>query len=77
MSNPEGLPAALVNFINYVLAGGVPLPVRHVFFGASLHALRNKDAGIRPIVVGLTLRRLASKIASHWAMEYMLPELAP
>jgi len=30
-----------------------------------------------PIAVRLTLRKLASKIASRWAMEYMMPELAP
>ena len=28
----------LVDFINLVLSGGVPLLVRHVFFGANLHA---------------------------------------
>jgi len=49
MSSPEGLPLALVDFINHVLAGGIPLPVCHVFFGASLHALRKKDGGLRPI----------------------------
>jgi len=69
MSSSEGLPAAL--------AGGVPLPVRHVLLGASLHALRKEDGGLRPIAVGLTLRRLASKIASCWAMKYTMPELAP
>jgi len=66
----------LVDFINHVLAGGVPLPVPHVFFGASLHALRKKDGGLHPIAVGLTLRRLEFKIASCLAMEYIMPELA-
>jgi len=31
----------------------------------------------RPIAIGLTLPRLVSKIASRWAMEYFVPELAP
>jgi len=77
MSSPDGLPAALVDFINLVLAGGLPPPVRHVFFGASICALRKRDGCISPIAVGLTLRRLASKIANRWAMEYLWPELAP
>jgi len=37
-----------------------------VFFGANLHALRKKDGGLRPIAVGLTLRRLVSKVANSW-----------
>lgn len=77
MSGPEGLPTALTNFMNLVLSGGVPQPVRHVFFGANLHALRKKDGGIRPIAVGLTLRRLASKIVCRWAADRLLPDLAP
>jgi len=57
--------SSLVNFVNHVLSGGVPEPVRHVFFGANLHALRKKDGGLRPTAVGLTLRRLTSKVVNR------------
>jgi len=30
MSSPEGLPAALANFLSMVLSGGVPLPIRAI-----------------------------------------------
>ena len=49
------------------LAGGVPADVRPIFFGASLHALKKKEGGIRPISIGLTLRRLISNVANTWA----------
>ena len=77
MLGPEGLPTALATFVNLVLSGSVPQPVCHAFLGASLHVLRKKDGGIRPIAVGLILRRLASKIACRWATDRMLPELLP
>jgi len=68
----------LVDFANIVLSGGVPKEVRHIFFGANLHALKKKDGGLRPVVVGLTLRRLVSKIANRWEWETrMSPILAP
>jgi len=51
-------------------------PVCMCSFGQSLRP-QKKSGGLRPIAVGLTLRRLASKIANHWAMEYLGPELAP
>jgi len=76
MSSPEGLTAALADFLSMVLSGGVPIPIRAVFFGAKLHALKKKHGGLRPIAVGLTLRRLASKIASHFAIERLLPILS-
>ena len=55
--------ASLTNFTNFVLAGKVPEWVRPHFFGASLLAFAKKDGGVRPIAVGVTLRRLAAKVA--------------
>ena len=49
--------------MNLVLAGKTPEWARAFFFGASLFAFNKNDGGIRPIAVGLTLRRLAAKIA--------------
>ncbi len=49
------------------MEGKVPLSVRPIFFGANLFALGKKDGGVRPIAVGLTLRRMVAKIANYWA----------
>jgi len=43
-----------------VLAGRCPKSLDPVFFGDRMLALNKKCGGIRPIAVGLTLRRLAS-----------------
>ena len=54
---------AVTVFVNLVLAGKCPtkwLPL----FGCRLIALNKKSGGIRPIVIGLTLRRLVSKCAN-------------
>lgn len=69
--------ASLADFANLVLAGGVPAAVRPVFFGASLLAFSKKDGGIRPIAVGLTLRRLVSKMAATRALAGCIAILAP
>ncbi len=45
-----------------MLAGRVPTEVCPLLYGASLCALKKKDGDIRPIAVGFTLRRLASKL---------------
>ena len=68
---------ALTEFVNIVLAGGVPEEVRAVFFGASLFAFKKKDGGIRPIAVGLTLRRLVAKVANTKALALCSPFLSP
>jgi len=68
--------SSLVNFVNHVLSRGVPEPVRNVFFGANLHALRKKSGGLRPIAVCLTLRRLTSKVENRWGSARMSPLLA-
>jgi len=67
----------LTAWSNLVLAGGVPLLVRQVFFGASLFAINKKDGGVRPIAVGLTLRRLVAKASNRWAISKCLDILMP
>ena len=54
----------LAEFYNLVLAGRVPVNVRPSFLGATLFPFLKKDGGIRPIAVGLTLRRLIAEVAN-------------
>jgi hypothetical protein len=68
---------SLAEFCNLVLAGGVPEDVRPAFFGASLFPFAKKDGGIRPIAVGLTLRRLVAKVANSRALQSCTSLLAP
>ena len=72
-----GMVEALAEFSNLVLAGGVPERARAHSFGGTLHAFNKSDGGIRPIAVGLTLRRLVSKVACTKAVEKCRPILAP
>ena len=46
----------------FIVQGNAPLCVHPILFGATLIALHNKEGGIRPISIGLTLRHLAAKI---------------
>jgi hypothetical protein len=55
---------ALTAFVNMLMAGKCPINVAPIFFGGRLIALDKKSGGIRPIAIGLTLRRLASKCAN-------------
>jgi hypothetical protein len=66
---------ALVNSI--AAGGGMPDSVKPYFFGGRLIALSKKDGGIRPIVVGQTLRRLTSKLISSYATEKVAGSLMP
>ena len=55
---------ALVLFFNEIIfKGKVPTEACAFFYGGNLIALPKKCGGIRPIAIGNTLRRLASKIA--------------
>ena len=56
--------SSLTEFVNLILSGGVPEFAVGVFYGASLCALSKKDGGVRPIAVGNTLRRLATKVGA-------------
>ena len=69
--------SSLTRFINLVISGKVPLPVRPFFFGANLIGLNKPDGGIRPIAIGCTLRRLSAKCASSlyvkkWVLCFLL-----
>jgi hypothetical protein len=69
--------ATLSEFANLVLAGGVPMQIRPSFFGATLLPFKKKDGGLRPIAVGLTLRRLIAKSAAISLAPICTPFLAP
>ena len=68
---------SLADFANLVLEGGVPLAVRPAFFGATLLPFTKKDGGLRPIAVGVTLRRLVAKAAASIATTACAPLLIP
>ena len=54
---------ALCNFFNkIVFPGNVPKEICATLYGANLIALSKPCGGVRPIAIGLTLRRLAGKI---------------
>ncbi|XP_055327589.1 uncharacterized protein LOC129580882 [Paramacrobiotus metropolitanus] len=55
---------SLAAFANIMLQGAIPQEIADKLHGGNLFAFRKKDSGIRPIVVGTSLRRLASRIAS-------------
>jgi len=55
--------------VNLVIAGHCPTDVAPVFIGGRLLALNKKTGGIRPIAIGLTLRRLASKCANSFGIK--------
>ena len=71
--------SVFTNFTNIhvVLSGETPQPVQFTFFGATLIALQKKGGGLRPIAVGLTLRRLAAKCLGSRVLQPMLTLLAP
>ena len=73
----EQLLSTLTSFVNFVLGGGVPEEVRHVFFGANLIAFNKPDGGLRPIAAGNVLRRLVSKVAAAGVLNQVLPHLMP
>ena len=73
----ETLLDSITDFVNFVLLGKTPTWIRPFFFGASLFAFSKKDGGIRPIAVGLTLRRLTAKIACRYVSDKCTAILKP
>jgi len=67
----------LTSFVNMVLRGEVPDFATSTFFGASLCALSKKDRSVRPIAVGNTLRRLATKVGALPLTPALGEELRP
>ena len=56
--------SVLKQLVNCILAGRVPSSIAAHFYGAVLFAATKKNGGFRPVAVGETLRRLASKVAA-------------
>ena len=59
---------SLTKLINLIGDGKIPEPLRPFFFGAKLIALIKIDGGLRPIAIGNTLRRIASKCTGSKAL---------
>ena len=57
------LTTALTSLVNLALRGEIPRTARESFFTASLLALEKSCGGVRPIAIGSTYRRLATKVA--------------
>ena len=67
----------LTAFVNYILRGELPAFILPLFYGARLIALDKKDGGIRPIAVGKTLRRLATKAGMSTEAIFLGDDLSP
>ena len=68
---------ALTDLVNLVLGGRVPEFAVPTFFGATLCGLRKRGGGIRPVAVGCTFRRLATKIGARPLSSALGSELSP
>ncbi|KAK8387179.1 hypothetical protein O3P69_018082 [Scylla paramamosain] len=69
--------SALTELCYFTIAGNIPEHTREAFFGASLTAIKKKDGGMRPIVVGSIYRRLASKLLAKRMSSTLAAELNP
>ena len=68
----EALLNVLVNFYNLIVyPGEISTQILPTFYGANLLALDKPGGGIRPIAVGLTLRRLSEKQLCPKCMIYV------
>ena len=68
---------SLTSLVNTFLNCKISDFARILFFSANLTNLRKKDGGIRPMAVGNILRRLASKVANHFASHKVSNLLRP
>ena len=66
-----------MGIITLILEGRTPKSICPLLFGATLIPLRKKSGGIRPIAIGCTIRRLASKCAVLHALNSVPHLLAP
>ena len=79
-SNKESGPAlitSLTAFINLLMLGKCPSSVASILFGGRLIALQKKSGGIRPIAIGYSVRRLASKCVNKHALSVLKDTFAP
>ena len=58
----QTLISAFGHFVNLIICGNVPVPIRPFFFGANLTALAKKGSGVHPIAVGSGVRPIAVAI---------------
>ena len=68
---------SLTAFTNMLLTGGCPADIAPIFFGGRLLALSKKTGGVRPIAIGFTLRRLASKCANAVGSDQLRDYFSP
>lgn len=68
---------ALTELVNVMLRGEVPNFAAPILFGATICAIQKKDGGVRPIAVGNTFRRLATKVGARSIMSILGEELRP
>ena len=68
---------ALTAFVNMCLSGSCPRDISNIFFGGKLISLNKKSGGIRPIVIGFTLRRLTSKLANTFGISRLATYFSP
>lgn len=73
----QDLLASRTRLVNLMLSGKEDASVVPTLYGAGLCALRKKDGGVRPIAVGRTLRRLASKIGCMSLVKDLEPMFQP
>lgn len=67
----------ITELVNLMYSGNVHQDIVPILYGANLIALTKKDGGVRPIAVGTTLRRLASKIAVRHILSKLQPRFEP
>src|SRR5271163_4863842 len=72
----NGLLAAVTTLVNLLIEGNIPEEIRPYLFGGRLVALLKKGDRVHPIVVGLTLLRLTSKLVSIHAASLLAPTLS-
>ena len=73
----DKLKDSLTDFVNLLLKGDLPVPVREIFYRGRLIALQKRDGGIRSIAVGYTLRCLAAICANAFVIVRRSDELKP
>lgn len=71
------LMSALTRLVNLALRGNIPVSAQAAFYSASLIALQKPCGGIRPIAIGTTYRRLATKVALRPLSAELGEELRP
>ena len=74
----ERLLDSLLTLLNEIIfPGKIPPTICPIFFGANLMALAKPDGGVRPIAMGMTIRRLASKCIMNEVYSFCAQEFRP